>query len=96
MRLLKKAKRLNNMFNTFIHTIPTFISVFLLIIILIYIFAIMGNRIFPLVKLSGDLNESHRNFKGFTSSFVTLTIIMTGENWYKLMFDLSRKQSDYF
>ena len=96
MRLLKKAKRLNNMFNTFIHTIPTFISVFLLILILIYIFAVMGNRIFPLVKLNGDLDEVHRNFKGYTSSFITLTIIMTGENWYQLMFDLSRTQSDNF
>lgn len=45
-RLLKKAKRLNAIFNSFIHTIPTFINVFSLILILMYIFAIAGNRIF--------------------------------------------------
>ena len=60
-RLVQKAKRLNTMFNSFVHTIPTFVNVFSLIMIMIFIFAIIGNRIFSGVKLSGVLNR-HNNF----------------------------------
>ena len=65
-RLLKKAKRLNAIFNSFIYTIPTFINVFMLILIMMYIYSVLGNRIFALVKLNPTVN--HRlNFTSFIS-----------------------------
>lgn len=60
-RLLKKAKRLYAIFNSFIHTIPTFVNVFSLIIIMIYIFAVIGTQTFAQVKIHGTLT-SHVNF----------------------------------
>lgn len=51
-RLLKKAKRLNAIFNSFIYTIPTFVNVFMLILIMMYIFSVLGNRWFAVVKLN--------------------------------------------
>jgi hypothetical protein len=51
LRLLKKAKRLYIIFNSFIHTIPAFVNVGSLIMIMIYIFAILGNRVFARVML---------------------------------------------
>ena len=60
-RLLKKAKRLYAILNSFIHTIPTFVNVFSLIIIMIYIFAVIGNRLFAHVKIHGSL-DTHINF----------------------------------
>ena len=61
LRLLKKAKRLYIIFNSFIHTIPAFVNVGSLIMVLIYIFAVLGNRIFADVKHSGSLTQ-HKNF----------------------------------
>jgi hypothetical protein len=61
LRLLKKAKRLYIIFNSFIHTIPAFVNVGSLIMIMIYIFAILGNRVFARIMLDNSLNE-HVNF----------------------------------
>jgi len=89
LRLLKKAKRLYIIFNSFLHTIPAFVNVGSLIVVMIYIFSTTGNRLFADVKLSGTLDH-HRNFQTFGNSFLTLITVMTGEGWYEIMHDLSR------
>lgn len=95
LRLLRKAKRLYVIFNSFIHTIPAFGNVGSLIIVLIYIFSILGNRMFATVKISGSLNH-YVNFQNFGNSFLTLIIAMTGEGWFQIMLDLSKKKSVSF
>lgn len=51
LRLLKKAKRLYIIFNAFLRTIPAFMNVGGLIMVLIYIFAIIGSRLFGKIKV---------------------------------------------
>ena len=53
LRLLKKAKRLYVIFNSFLHTIPAFFNVGSLIFVTIYIFSAFGNKLFAEVKLNG-------------------------------------------
>ena len=86
-RLLKKAKRLNIIFNAFLRTIPAFINVGGLIILMIYIFTVIGGRLFAKVKIEGSvaINDYQKNFKTFGNSFLTLIIVMTGEGWYEIM-----------
>lgn len=95
LRLLKKAKRLYIIFTSFLNTIPAFINVGSLILVLIYIFSIIGNRLFATVKQNEMLNR-HFNFQSFTSSFLTLIVMMTGEGWYELMSDLQRQKDHTF
>ena len=95
LRLLKKAKRLYIIFNSFIHTIPAFINVGSLILVMIYIFSIMGNRLFAHVKLNGVLDHD-RNFQTFSGSFLTLIMVMTGEGWYEIMGALAQTQDVAF
>jgi hypothetical protein len=90
--LLKRAKRLYIIFNSFIHTIPAFINVGGLIAVIIYIFAVLGNRLFANIMLSGSLDH-YKNFQEPGTSIMTLIMIMTGEGWYEFMADLS-KQND--
>lgn len=61
LRLLKKAKRLYIIFNSFIHTIPAFVNVGSLIVVIIFIFSTVGNRLFAPVKFNGFLDDN-RNF----------------------------------
>lgn len=89
LRLLKKAKRLYIIFNSFIHTIPAFVNVGSLIMVLIYIFSVLGVRIFSKIKITGALNQ-HKNFQTFPNSFLTLITVMTGEGWYEIMTDLEK------
>lgn len=62
LRLLNKAKRLQVIFNSFVHTIPAFINVGGLIMVIIFISSILGNRLFASIMLSGSLDE-HHNFQ---------------------------------
>lgn len=91
LRLLKKAKRLYIIFSSFLHTIPLFINVGSLIIVMIFIFSAIGNRIFAKVMLSEPLNET-KNFQTFGSAFMTLIISMTGEGWYEFVGALGKKR----
>ena len=71
-------------FTSFIHTIPLFINVGSLIIVMIFIFSAVGNRLFAKVKLNPPLNEN-KNFKSIGNAFITLIISMTGEGWYEFV-----------
>lgn len=96
LRLLKKAKRLYIIFNSFLHTIPAFINVGSLILVLIFIFSCLGNRLFATVMVSGSLDAHFINFMTFQQSFFTLVTVMTGEGWYEIMADVSKKKDiDY-
>ena len=89
LKLLRKAKSLYLIFNSFINTIPSFTNVGILVLILIYMFSILFNRLFAMIKIGGNLNDL-LNFQSFWSSFLTLIVIMTGEDWPNTMFDIGR------
>ncbi len=60
-RLIRRAKSLKMIFDTFIITIPSLSNVGLILLLLIYIYAILGVNLFATVKLQGELNR-HANF----------------------------------
>ena len=94
-RLVKKAKSLNTIFSAFIVTIPSLANIGGLLILLIYLYAILGVFLFAPVRLQNTLNV-HANFQGFGSAFLTLIRMATGEAWNELLFDSSRRQSIVF
>ena len=55
-RLITKAKFLRVIFNTIIITLPSLANVGALMILLLFIFAILGVQIFATVKLQDTLN----------------------------------------
>lgn len=94
-RLIKKARSLNDIFNSFLNTIHTFANVVSLIAISIYLFSVLGDRIFAQVMFTGSLSPN-TNFQNFGNSILMLIRIMTGEGWYQILSDLSRgKDIDY-
>ena len=61
-------------------------------IILYFIFAIIGRELFGLAKI-GEPNQElniHANFRDFVDSFLLLMRCSTGEAWHLIMFDLAR------
>ena len=57
LKLLRKAKSLYLIFISFLNTIPSFSNVGILVLILIYMFSIMFNRLFATIKIGGNLND---------------------------------------
>jgi len=73
-------------------------SLGLLLIILFFMFAIIGRSMFGMAKIgepNDELNE-HVNFRDFTTSFLLLMRCSTGESWHLIMFDLARGYSPTF
>ena len=94
-RLVKKAKSLRLIFNTFVLTIPSLANVGALLLLMWYIYGILGVFLFATIKLQDYLNV-HANFQDFGSAFLTLIRISTGEAWNSIMHDCLRKKAPNF
>jgi len=63
-RLVKRAKRLRQLFNTLLLTLPALGNIGGLLLLVIFMFTVMGVQNFAKVALQGDLNV-HANFQDF-------------------------------
>jgi len=92
-RLLHFAPGLNQLFNTFILSIPKLLNIGVLLILLTFLFSVLGVHLFATVQDNGALGV-HANFRSFYRAALTLTRSMTGEAWNELMHSLT-KGPDY-
>lgn len=96
-RLIKKNPKLNDIFNTLIDATPAMGSLGLLLMLLIFMFSIIGMAIFSLINLDGAAEMGpHVNFQTFGNSFLTLIRCATGEAWNSIMLDSARPKSLYY
>ena len=79
---------------TLISATPAMGSLGLLLMLLIFMFAIIGMAQFSLIDLDGasEMNK-HVNFQSFGASFLTLLRCSTGEAWNSIMFDSAQPRS---
>lgn len=70
-------------------TLPSMVNIGTLMILIVFIYSILGVYLFAGVKRSGDLNE-YANFESVVTGFITLIRITTGERWPNIMQALSR------
>ena len=72
------------MFNTFIVTLPALANVGGLLLLLLYLYSVLGVYLFADVKRNGIMTEVI-NFENFGNAFLTLFIISTGDAWDQIM-----------
>ena len=77
------------MFNTIMLSVSGLFNVFMLLMLLFFVLAIMGQFMFSEVK-SGDIINEYKNFTVFDQSFLLLFSISTGEDWNIIMYDCSK------
>ena len=96
-RLIKKQQKLQEIFQTLVNASPAMGSLFLLLMLFIFMFAIIGMSQFALVDLNGagEMNN-HVNFQSFGTAFLTLIRCSTGEAWNTIMFDSRQPKSILF
>ncbi len=87
LRLIKSAKSLNRLFETLLVTLPSLGNVGGILLLLFFIYAVMGVQLFATVQLKASLN-AHANFQTFWSALLTLMRASTGESWNAIMYDL--------
>jgi Ion transport protein len=67
-------------FNTFVITLQSLSNIGCLLLLVIYIYSILGMIIFGQVKRNGLMNN-YMNFENFINAFITLFTVVTGDSW---------------
>ena len=93
-RLINKHKMLKAIFQTLMDATPAMASLGLLLMLLIFMFSIIGMAQFALIDLEGaaEMNK-HVNFQSFGAAFLTLIRCSTGEAWNSIMLDSAQPKS---
>jgi hypothetical protein len=68
-------------------------NVFLLLVLIFFMFAVLGNFLFKDVT-GGDVINETKNYGDAMNAFLFLFALSTGEDWNKVMFDCSRTPED--
>mmetsp|Transcript_7183 Transcript_7183/g.12108 ORF Transcript_7183/g.12108 Transcript_7183/m.12108 type:complete len:1503 (-) Transcript_7183:75-4583(-) len=93
LRLAGKAEGLQAILQTIQFSIPSLVNVFMLLMLIFFMFSILGNYLFQEV-IVGDVIDEWKNFGNFLNSFLLLFALSTGEDWNKIMFDVGRTEVD--
>ena len=93
LRLAGKAKDLQGLLKTIMMSVDSLFNVFILLMLIFFISAVLGNTMFFNVTEGASINE-FKNFTNFHQSFSLLFSISTGEDWNRIMFDTMRLPPD--
>ena len=81
LRLLKRGgKSLYLIFNTLVITMQSLVNIGGLLLLMMYIYSIIGMIFFGELKRNATMND-YINFESFTSSFITLFTVATVDSW---------------
>lgn len=83
-RLIKNVKSLRTLFNTLVISIPSIVNIGSLLILLFFVYAVVGVQLYAFIPNSGDLNDQ-ANFRSFGTAMLLLLRFSTGENWNGFM-----------
>lgn len=61
-------------------------------LIVIFFYSVIGCILFSGVKKGVEINATSVNFLTFSNAAITLFRCSTGEDWYVIMFDLSKTE----
>lgn len=86
-RVIRHVQSLQILANTLVLAVPSILSVMGLMLIWMFMYAGIGTQVFSNVKYGVALNKD-ANFQSFTSSFLLLFQVVTGEGWRQYMYDL--------
>ncbi|XRB04885.1 voltage-dependent calcium channel L type [Pycnococcus provasolii] len=84
-RLVKRLKGLRVLFGTLVTSLPTLGNIGALLLLLCFVYAVLGMNLFGKIKENGELND-HVNFRTFGRSLLVLLRMATGEAWNSIMY----------
>lgn len=93
LRLINKYKGLQALIQTITFSISSLLNIFSLLLLVFFIYAVLGVFIFKDITEGTSINE-YSNFKNFGQAMLMLLRISTGEDWNKVMFDCMRTPPD--
>jgi len=92
-RLFTRFKGVRRLLETLLYTLPSLLNVTTLLVMVLFIYTILGMSFFGTMPLCPDgpcpygLYNDHANFRYFHTGFFTLFRMSTGESWNGIMHD---------
>jgi len=89
-RLLNSAKELQKLFNALLLTVPSLGNISSLLMLMYFIFSVLGVQLFATVKFGENMNEQ-AHFHDFWTAMLVLMRSSTGEFWNGIMYDTANQ-----
>ena len=80
VRLIRRAKSLQLIFNTFVITLPALMNIGALLLLLLYLYSVVGVYLFGEVQRNGIFSDN-LNFETFGHAFCALCAVATADSW---------------
>lgn len=93
LRLLKKIEAIKIILFTVLNTLSSLVNVGGLLMLLLFVYSVMGVTLFATVKIESPLDPTIVNFQTFINAFLILFRAATGENWHLILNAVSRERS---
>ena len=93
LRLIGKYKGLQALISTIQFSLPQLMNVFLLLLLIFFIYAVLGVFIFGDIA-EGAVIDEYVSFRNFGLAIVILFRVSTGEEWNVIMYDCNNTSSD--
>ena len=93
LRLLQHAEDLKKLLVTIVVSLPSLINVSLLLLLVIFIYSVLGVQLFTYLQ-RGDLFTEDRNFDDFGEALLVSFETLTGDGWSSMMFE-ARADTDH-
>ena len=95
-RIFKRIQSVKQIYDTLFHVLPTLLNMLLLIILILYMYTIVGMDIFSYLKPQKTLNGYDMHFRSFSISFFTLVRVASSETWFLVFSDAARQMQPNF
>lgn len=94
VRIIRKAKTLNQLISAMLSSIPALSNVLLFSMVLFFVYGVVGVSAFGVLPYRNFITE-HTNFETFPSAFMLLFRSSTGESWNGIMHDAMVKPCEF-
>ena len=93
-RLLNKYPGLQALLSTIQFSLPALLNVFALLLLIYFIFSILGTALFQEITQGDQIINEYFNFSNFGYSMILLIRMSTGEDWNCVMQDTMKTEAD--
>eukprot|EP00240_Pyramimonas_obovata_P000215 CAMPEP_0118927358 /NCGR_PEP_ID=MMETSP1169-20130426/4846_1 /TAXON_ID=36882 /ORGANISM="Pyramimonas obovata, Strain CCMP722" /LENGTH=1618 /DNA_ID=CAMNT_0006869105 /DNA_START=431 /DNA_END=5287 /DNA_ORIENTATION=+ len=87
LRVVKETDAFLTLFDTLLNSLPTLINVGALLLLVFFVYAILGVNLFGKVNRNQTFLNRQANFSNFGWAMLTLFRCVTGEAWNGIMYD---------
>lgn len=94
--ILKKFNIVQRLFRTLLFVLPSLSNIFALMLLILYIYAIIGMDIFAYLRPQKTVNGYDVDFKTFPRAVFSLFRVMSAESWFAIVSDCVRERSPNF